>query len=141
MIKREYHSTRADGIKLYKTYSSDGLKIRQMPTGHIYDTAIDVEDAPYEYEETAEKAESAKQWVNKELFINAVTALVPAEAIPAALADPATAKAAISSMALLTTDAAPGNQIDISDPRVAQWLAVSGVTVELVKMKMEELAG
>jgi hypothetical protein len=95
--------------------------------------------AGYEWVEPPTPEPDPREWVNKELFINAVTELVPAEAIPAALADPATAKAAISSMALLTTDAAPGNQIDISDPRVAQWLAVSGVTVELVKMKMKEL--
>lgn len=80
-----------------------------------------------------------REWVDKELFVNAVYALVPAEAIPAALAEAETAKAAITGMALLTTAAAPGNQIDISDPRVAQWLAVSGVTVEDVKQKMMEL--
>ena len=80
-----------------------------------------------------------REWVDKELFVNAVYALVPAEAIPAALAEAETAKAAIAGMALLTTAAAPGNQIDISDPRVAQWLAVSGVTVEDVKRKMTEL--
>ena len=54
MIKQEYHSTRADGVKLYKTYSTNNFKIRQVQTGHIYDTAIDVEDAPYTYEETTE---------------------------------------------------------------------------------------
>jgi hypothetical protein len=81
-----------------------------------------------------------REWVDKELFVNAVYALVPAEAIPAALAEAETAKAAIAGMALLTTAAAPGNQIDISDPRVEQWLAVSGVTVDEVKAKMQELA-
>lgn len=81
-----------------------------------------------------------RKWVNKEIFINAVYSLVPAEAIPAVLAESETAKAAITGMALLTTAAAPGNQIDISDPRVAEWLAVSGVTVEQVIEKMEELA-
>ena len=54
MIERVYHSTRADGVKLYKTYSTDNYKIRQVQTGHVYDTAIDVEDAPYTYEETTE---------------------------------------------------------------------------------------
>ena len=95
--------------------------------------------AGYEWIEPPAPETDTREWVNKELFINAVTALVPAEAIPAALADPATAKAAISSMALLTTAAAPGNQLDISDPRVAQWLAVSGVTTEQVRNKMKEL--
>jgi hypothetical protein len=136
MVKKEYYSTRADGLKLYKTYSTDNFKIRQVETGHVYDSAIDVENAPYTYEETDERAETAKEWVDKEKFVNAVYALVPAEAIPAALSDPETAKAAIAGMALLTTDAAPGNQIDIADPRVAAWLSVSGVTVEQVKEVM-----
>ena len=54
MVKKEYHSTRADGVKLYKSYSTDNFKIRQVETGHVYDTAIDVENAPFTYEETAE---------------------------------------------------------------------------------------
>ena len=87
-----------------------------------------------------EPTPDTREWVDKELFVNAVYALVPAEAIPAALAEAETAKAAIAGMALLTTAAAPGNQIDISDERVAQWLAVSGVTVEEVRIKMNELA-
>ena len=42
MIKKEYLETRADGVKLYRE------------TGNIYFDAIDVEDAPYTYEETDE---------------------------------------------------------------------------------------
>ena len=139
MVKRDYYSTRADGVKLYKTYSTDNFKIRQVETGHVYDTAIDVENAPYTYEETEERAETAKEWVDKEKFVNAVYALVPAEAIPAVLADPETAKDAIVGMTLLTTDAAPGNMIDIADPRVSAWLSVSGVTVEQVKEVMANM--
>ena len=52
MVKKEYHSTRTDGVKLYKTYSTENFKLRQVETGHIYDSAIDVENAPYTYEET-----------------------------------------------------------------------------------------
>jgi hypothetical protein len=81
-----------------------------------------------------------REWVDKELFVNAVYELVPAEAIPAALAEAKTAKAAIAGMALFATGAAPGNSVDISDPRVAQWLAVGGVTVDEVKEKMQEFA-
>lgn len=81
-----------------------------------------------------------REWVNKEIFVNAVYDLVPAEVIPQVLADPTTAKSAIASIVLLTTDAAPGNMIDISDPRVAQWLSISGVTVDDVKAKMAELS-
>lgn len=59
MVKKEYHSTRADGVKLYKSYSTDNFKIRQIETGHVYDSAIDVENAPYTYEETAEMVAAA----------------------------------------------------------------------------------
>ena len=59
MVKRDYHSTRADGVKLYKSYSTENFKIRQVETGHIYDTAIDVENAPYTYEETGEQVQEA----------------------------------------------------------------------------------
>lgn len=87
-----------------------------------------------------EPTPDTREWVNKELFVNAVYALVPAEAIPAVLADAETAAAVIANMALMTTAAAPGNSIDIADPRVEQWLAISGVTVEQVKDKMQELS-
>lgn len=59
MVKKEYHSTRTDGVKLYKTYSTENFKLRQVETGHIYDTAIDVENAPYTYEETTEMVTEA----------------------------------------------------------------------------------
>ena len=59
MVKKEYHSTRADGVKLYKSYSTENVKIRQLETGHVYDTAIDVEGAPFTYEETAEPVTGA----------------------------------------------------------------------------------
>lgn len=52
MIVRDFFETRIDGIRLYKTYSDKGYYIKQQPTGIIYQEAIDVEDAPYEYEET-----------------------------------------------------------------------------------------
>ena len=54
MIVREYYTTRFDGVNLYKTYSDAGFYIRQNPTGAVYSEAIDVESAPYTYEETSE---------------------------------------------------------------------------------------
>lgn len=78
-------------------------------------------------------------WVDKELFVNAAYALVPAEAITSVLADAETAKGAVAGMVLLTTAAAPGNMIDANDPRVEQWLSVGGVTVEQVLNKMMEI--
>lgn len=55
MIKRVYFKTRNDGVILYRTYSTEGFQIKQIETGIIYEEAIDVENAPYTYEETEEK--------------------------------------------------------------------------------------
>lgn len=52
MIVREFYETRYDGVNLYKTYSTEKLYIRQIETGVEYSEAIDVENAPYTYEET-----------------------------------------------------------------------------------------
>lgn len=52
MIKKEYFATREDGVKLYKTYSDGGFYIKKIGTEEVYDEAIDVEGAPYTYEET-----------------------------------------------------------------------------------------
>ena len=57
MIIKEFYKTRTDGVNLYKTYSDEQLKIKKIGTDEIYDEAIDVETAPYEYEETEEKIE------------------------------------------------------------------------------------
>lgn len=52
MIVREFHSIRSDGVFLFRTYSDRGVQIRKVGTDEIYDEAIDVESAPYTYEET-----------------------------------------------------------------------------------------
>lgn len=52
MLKKEFYRIREDGIYLYKTYSDENFKIRQIPTNEIYDEAIDVENNSYTYEET-----------------------------------------------------------------------------------------
>lgn len=52
MIQREFYETRKDGVNLYKTYSTEKLYIRQIETDVEYSEAIDVENAPYTYEET-----------------------------------------------------------------------------------------
>ena len=61
MIAKHYIKTRKDGIRLYKTYSTDGFKIRQIQTGFLYDEAIDVENSEYVYEETMELIETTEQ--------------------------------------------------------------------------------
>jgi hypothetical protein len=57
MIVREEFRTRADGVKLFRTYSDDGKRIIQNETGIVYDEAIDVENAPYTYTESDEDIE------------------------------------------------------------------------------------
>lgn len=52
MILQEYYRTREDGVVLYRTYSTDGFCILQKETGEVYDEAIDIDGAPYTYEET-----------------------------------------------------------------------------------------
>lgn len=58
MIKKGFYMTREDGVKLYKTYSTSGYKIRKLGTDEVYDEAIDVENANYVYVETADKVEN-----------------------------------------------------------------------------------
>jgi len=55
MIKREYYATRKDGVRLYRSYSDEGLSLHKLGTEEIYDVAIDVEDAEFEYEEYREE--------------------------------------------------------------------------------------
>lgn len=57
-IVREFYKTRNDGVNLYKTYSDKGYMIHKLNTEEMYDEAIDVENAQFEYEETTEKIES-----------------------------------------------------------------------------------
>ena len=64
MIIREFYETREDGVNLYRTYSDEGYKIKQHPTGIVYDEAIDVENAPYTYTETTEKVEVIEEVVD-----------------------------------------------------------------------------
>lgn len=61
MIVREFYKTREDEVNLYRTYSDENYKIRQIETGAIYDEAIDVENAEYTYEETEEKVEELEE--------------------------------------------------------------------------------
>ena len=55
MIVREFYRTRQeDGVNLYRIYSDDGKDIRKVGTDEVYAEAIDVEGAPYTYEEYEE---------------------------------------------------------------------------------------
>lgn len=57
MIIRQFYQVRKDGVNLYRTFSNAGVKIKKVGTDEIYEEAIDVENAPYKYEETNEKIE------------------------------------------------------------------------------------
>jgi hypothetical protein len=57
MIIKEEYCTRADGVKLFRTYSDEGRRIIQNETGIVYGEAIDVENAPYTYTESDEDVE------------------------------------------------------------------------------------
>ena len=57
MIVKDEFKTRADGVKLFRTYSDEGKQIIQNETGILYSEAIDVENAPYTYTESDEDVE------------------------------------------------------------------------------------
>ena len=61
MIIKEFYLTREDGVKLNRTYSDSGFYIHKIDTDEIYDEAIDIEGAPYEYEETDKKIKREEQ--------------------------------------------------------------------------------
>lgn len=57
MIVREFYMTRKDGVNLYRTYSDANKYIKKVGTEEEYSEAIDVEGAPYTYEETDKEIE------------------------------------------------------------------------------------
>lgn len=57
MLKTEFFMERFDGVNLYRTYSDEQYKIRQIETGNIYEEAVDIENSGFTYEETNEKIE------------------------------------------------------------------------------------
>ena len=58
MIVREFYLKRSDGINLYRTFSDENYKIKKIGTDEVYNEAVDIENANYEYEETTEKVET-----------------------------------------------------------------------------------
>ena len=53
MIKTIYVETRADGVKLYRSYSDNDMMLRKDGTDQLYSEAIDVENSGNTYTETA----------------------------------------------------------------------------------------
>jgi hypothetical protein len=52
MLKTEFYMTRIDGVNLYRHYSDKGVMLCQVETDILYPDPIDVEGAPFTYEET-----------------------------------------------------------------------------------------
>lgn len=57
MIIKEYLNTRNDGVNLYHIYSDTGADLKQIETGAIFEDVVDVENAPYTYEEIPDSTE------------------------------------------------------------------------------------
>lgn len=72
MIVKEFYTTRQDGVNLYRTYSDKNVQIRKVGTDEIYDEAVDIEGAPYTYEETDIPKESFSDGVTEEDYQNAL---------------------------------------------------------------------
>ena len=67
MIKREHYATREDGVELIRTYSDAGLMIRKAGTKEVYEEAVDVKGAGYQYEETDTPVDTYEDLNEKEV--------------------------------------------------------------------------
>lgn len=63
-IKREFYSERADGVKLYRTFSDENKYIRQNGSGEVFEDAVDVENSEYTYTELDELIPEHKEKSN-----------------------------------------------------------------------------
>ena len=65
MIVKEFYRTREDGVKLYRTYSDANKYIYKLGTEEVYSEAIDVESAPYQYEETEREIDNYEEFLEE----------------------------------------------------------------------------
>lgn len=56
-VKKEFYKTRADGVQLVRTYSTDGLPLKKKGTSEVYEEAIDISTSKFEYEEVVDVKE------------------------------------------------------------------------------------
>ena len=61
MIQKEFYRQREDGVNLFRTYSTENKYIRKVGTNEEYSEAIDIEGAPYTYEETDKEIEQYEE--------------------------------------------------------------------------------
>lgn len=52
MIIREFYTQKADGTKLFRTYSNTGYYIKKRNSESLYREAIDIAEFRFNYEET-----------------------------------------------------------------------------------------
>lgn len=76
--------------------------------------------------------EPTEEWVDTEIFISALYQLLPGEKIQQIVAESDSLKDAVTGLALLSSNAAPG-MVNLLDQRVPSWLALCGLTVEDIK--------
>lgn len=60
MIKTELYMIRQDGVRLFRTYSDENKKIKQVETDVIYDEAVDIQGR-YTYVETDQLIEQQEE--------------------------------------------------------------------------------
>lgn len=84
MIVTEYYSTRADGVRLFITYSDIDHYIIQDQTGIKYESAIDVENRGYTYSESDEVIDRTDGNAEQE---QPVVSIDPDEISPEEIAD------------------------------------------------------
>jgi hypothetical protein len=65
MIVREFYTQRQDGVNLFRTYSDENKYIHKVGTNEEYSEAIDVENAPYKYEETDKEIEQYEELIEE----------------------------------------------------------------------------
>lgn len=65
MIVREFYQTRQDGVNLFRTFSNENKYIRKVGTNEEYSEAIDIEGAPYVYEETDKEIEQYEEPIDQ----------------------------------------------------------------------------
>lgn len=65
MIVREFYLTRQDGVNLFRTYSDENKYIKKVGTNEEYSEAIDIEGAPYVYEETDREIEQYEEPIDQ----------------------------------------------------------------------------
>lgn len=60
----EHYKQREDGVNLNRTFSDEDLKIRKVGTDEVYNEAVDVEGAPFKYEETDQPIDKIEEETN-----------------------------------------------------------------------------